>query len=369
VTGRQTPTSAEPVSQALFPGLIDHVNEVRTVRIHAPQAILNVEAAGKGQWTLKERDGYPVEADKVRALVLAVANLQLVEAKTDKADRLKRLELEQPDGKDGGKSRLVELLDKDGKQLAAVVVGKARYGLYGGGRSGVYVRRGGEDQSWLAAGQIEVPAEPTEVLVREIVDIPATEVARVTLDPAGDAPPVVLQRPNASTPTFTTDAKLPEGRSLDPDRVESLAGALAGLTLLDVRQAATPPPAGGEISRTRFETFDGLRLDVTVTTTGAGDAAERWLQISAAAAPAAVAAPAPAGTPADPAAAAAPAAAAGSSLATPPPAPAVKKPAGELAKELNERLGRWSFKVSPEASGHLGERLDALLADKPAGAS
>src|SRR4051812_14193257 len=89
VTGRQTPTSAEPVSQALFPGLIDHVNEVRTVRIRSSQAILNVEAAGKGQWTLKERDGYPVEADKVRALVLAVANLQLVEAKTDKADRLK----------------------------------------------------------------------------------------------------------------------------------------------------------------------------------------------------------------------------------------------------------------------------------------
>ena len=70
-----------------------------------------------------------------------------------------------------------------------------------------------------------------------MIDVPLDQVAAVTLRPAGGAP-VRLQRPDAKTPAFTTDAPLPEGRALDPGKVDQLAGSLTSLTMEDVKPAS-----------------------------------------------------------------------------------------------------------------------------------
>jgi hypothetical protein len=337
VVGRDVPLTAQPVSEALYPGLLDRANEVRTVRITTPEARLTLESGEQG-WTLAEKGGYPVEAREVRDLVLGLANLQLVEAKTAQPERLKRLELEEPGGKEA-KSHLVELLGEAGEPLAAAVIGKTKPGLYGGGRAGVYVRRAGENQAWLAAGSLEVPDDAMGLLASDVIDIPSDKVARITLG-AGTDQPVVLQRPNAETEAFTVEATPPEGREVDQGKVELLAGSLASLGMQDVKKAAeVPVPA--EARRSRFETFDGLAVDVTVLRQGEGDAAENWLRLAVA--------------PVEPAAA--------------PPQPpaegeAAAKPAPERAAELNARVQGWTFKIAPYMADRLGGSLDTLLAEQ-----
>ncbi|HEX8373899.1 MAG TPA: hypothetical protein VF606_01830, partial [Geminicoccaceae bacterium] len=146
VAGRDLPVTAAAQPEPMFEGLLDRLNEVETVRVTAGPEKLTLKRAGEGGWVVEERGGYPVEAAKVRELALGVANLRLVEPKTATPDRLPRLELEDP-AKAEAKSRQVELLGKGGEVLASAVVGKAKYGLYGAGRSGMYVRRGGEEQA------------------------------------------------------------------------------------------------------------------------------------------------------------------------------------------------------------------------------
>jgi hypothetical protein len=350
VVGRDVPLTSRPAAAALAPGLLDRANEVRAVKITGPGTATLTLAAGDQGWTVAEKGGYPAKPTKAREVVLQLGNLQLVEAKTAQPDRLKRLELEDP-GKEGAKSRLVELVGADGKPVAAAVVGKTRYGLYGGGRSGVYVRRPGEPQSWLAAGTLELPSDALDLVDVQVVDVPLADVAKVTLG-VGSGQEVSLSKPDAAAAEFTlAGAVVPEGKELDKSKVEEVAGMLGTLSMQDVKPAkdlAVPPDA----RRSRVETFDGLVVDTTLVKTGEGEAAEHWVLLDAGAkegaappAPAAAAAPMPPGEGTE----AAPA----------------KPSATERAAELDRRFAGWAFKVAPYQGEHLGATLDYLLADKP----
>jgi hypothetical protein len=336
VTSRDMPLTARPGGEALLPGLLDRANEVRTVKITGPGATkLTVEAAEAG-WRVVEKGGYPARPAEIRELVLQLAGLQVVEPKTAQAERLKRLELEDP-GAEAAKSRLVELLDSEGKPIAAAVVGKTSYGLYGGGRSGVYVRRAGEPQSWLAAGSLELPTDALDLVDMQIIDLPVAEVARVTLGVGGEE--LALHRSDPATQTFTVDATPPEGRAIDPAKVEEVAGMLAALSMQDVKPAKDLAPSP-EVRRSRVETFDGLVVDVTVTKSGEGDGAETWVQLQASAKP--PAAPPPAAT---------------DGAATAPPT------AEKRAADLNAKAQGWAYKVPTYLGDRLGASINDLLQD------
>lgn len=278
VQDRDEPIRSAASGGVLFPDLLDRLNDVRELRIAAPEGSFTV--VNKDQvWSLAEKAGYPVDPDRVRQLGLALANLRLVEPKTADPGKLARLELEDPAG-EGAKSRLIELEGPDGSAIASAVVGKPSPSLYGSGRGGVYVRRSGDNQAWLAAGELELPASAMELIGEDVVDLPTEQVARVVLDPAGTSP-VTLARPDANG-DFTVDVQLPEGRKLDPTKAEFLAGALSNLTMSDVTPASGLP-AEGERRELRFETFDGLPITVQVATIGEGDAAVHWVTLGTAA--------------------------------------------------------------------------------------
>ena len=136
-----------------------------------------------------------------------------------------------------------------------------------------------------------------------------------------------LARPDAKATEFTTDATLPEGRKLDPVKVEELTGSLGGLRMEDVRPVAEVAlPA--DTRHSRFETFDGLAVDVTVATLGEGDAAERWATFAVSAEPTA-----------------------GNDAA-------VKR-----AEALSGELQGWAFRLQPFLADQLAGSLDKLLAE------
>jgi hypothetical protein len=312
---------------ALFPGLLDRLNDVREVRVTNPDGKLTVTATDSG-WSLAEKAGYPVDPAQVRNLALALANLQLVEPKTADPQRLRRLQLDEPGG-EGTVSRRVELVDSSGAPLAAAIVGKPSPSLYGGGRGGVYVRRVGDNQAWLAAGELERPNDAMALVGREVIDLPVDEVARVVMrQPEGGAA-ATLSRGDRGT-DFASDVALPEGRKLDPAKVESLAGALGGLTMTDVRPAAEIAP--GNSPQIGYATFAGGTVDVTVTTIGDGETAEHWVTLQATD---------PIGD-------------------TPASGQSNRVPGGR-------KLDGWAFKVPPYVAERLTLGLDQLLAEQPSG--
>ena len=332
VQQRDLPVRSVAVGGPMFPGLIDRLNEVREVRIVAPAGTFTVVAKEPDQgWGLAEKAGYPVDPTQLRGLVLAVANLELVEPKTADPARLARLELEEP-GSAEAKSRLLELKGADGAPLASVVVGKSSPSLYGSSVGGIYVRRGGENQAWLAAGDLNVPGDAMLLIGHDVVDLPAEQIARVVLLPQG-APPITLARADA-TAEFTVDTALPEGRKLDPVKVEFLTSVLSGLTASDV-EPASGLPANATRHELRFETFDGMPLDLALVTVGEGDAAKHWLTVGTAATVPAAAAPAQPET-------------------------------AQSGPSLAERIGKlegWAYQVPDYLAERFTSGLDGLLAE------
>src|SRR5260370_16789643 len=113
-----------------------------------------------------------------------MADLTLVESKTQKGDLYPRLDVEEP-GK--GKSTLVSVKDKSGAPLAELIVGKRRYDRLGAGNDGVYLRKPDDPQAWLARGSLDPSGEVSNWLDRRILDISEKRIAKVTLTQADGA--------------------------------------------------------------------------------------------------------------------------------------------------------------------------------------
>src|SRR5882672_5139173 len=133
----------------VFGDLLAHANDVESVT--GKFAI----ARKGGGWALAEKDDYPVAADKLRQLVAGLADLRLLEAKTDQPDRYARLDVEDIAAKDA-KSKQVMLAGAGGKPLATLIVGKQNFTSDLNGLHGVYVRKPGTAQAWLAQGAVEL---------------------------------------------------------------------------------------------------------------------------------------------------------------------------------------------------------------------
>jgi hypothetical protein len=180
--------------QALASDLRTRINTASAIEIVQGDKKLTLERSGD-QWKLKDRAGYPVLAEKARALVLALSSADTVEPKTASKDRYALLDLQDPATKDA-KSRGVKVLDDKGKPLADVVVGKSKAEAFGSGRPGFYVRTAASAQTWLATGDPKASVEIRDWVQTGIFSTVTDKITRLTIDmedmrkidttPAGD---------------------------------------------------------------------------------------------------------------------------------------------------------------------------------------
>jgi hypothetical protein len=273
----------------LFPKLVSEASQIATIEVRQGDNTVVLERMG-GSWGLKSRGNYPADPVKVRTLLVRLAEADLIENKTRRADRYSVLELEDPADK-GAKSRLIRLIGANGNAIGEVVVGKRRLDVLGTGKGGTYVRKPGDPQTWLANAEIEVPSAPKDWLNTSIFTTDAGRISRVTIEMPGEEP-LRIERESAPAKDAKDpkDAQPPASGKLqfagfppkdkklkDAAAADGIARALASIDMEDVRKAETSPAAGA-VSTVRVEVADGpvttlrLRKD--------GDA--HWLALSAA---------------------------------------------------------------------------------------
>lgn len=277
------------------PGLSDRLVELARVRLSRGKMTINFVAAGD-RWAVVEKGNYPAAEERLRKLLVALAELELVEPKTDRAELLARLDLDDPAN---GKSTLIALQDRAGAQPMELIVGRRRPSNLGGGFSGTYVRKAGTDQAWLARGSPDLSGDVLGWVDRRIVDLPAARVGSMVLT-AADGTAVILTRatPDAAFALEGSPA------SPDPKTVAALAGVLAELDLDDVKPAAEMPVRPDGAATAAFTTFDGLIVGMRLAPLGP----IAWLAFDVA----------------------------GSGKAE------------AEAKTLDERMSRWSYRISAE---------------------
>jgi Domain of unknown function (DUF4340) len=258
----------------MFPALAANAGTVAAIELRQGPKVFTIERAdGGGAWRLKERGGYPIPADKVRTLMLGLAEADLVEAKTRVADRYGLIDLEEPTAA-GAKSRSVRLLDAKGGVLAEAVVGKKRSDAFGFGKSGTYVRKPGDVQTWLANTDLDVSADLKDWVKTDVFQTDSSKVSRVTVEMPGEQP-LKIER-NADKKL--TVAGIPQGQKLkDEGTADSIARAAAFIDFDDVRKQ-TSSAAAKDVSTVKLETDNGLT--VTLRLRKDGDA--QWLAVAAA---------------------------------------------------------------------------------------
>ena len=98
------------------------INEVARVTLKGTGSELNLAKKGD-DWVVQERADYPAAYEQVSDLIRKLWELKTVQEQKVGPSQFARFELVEP-GKEGASGTVAELKDKDGKTLAALMLGK-----------------------------------------------------------------------------------------------------------------------------------------------------------------------------------------------------------------------------------------------------
>ena len=256
--------------RAFFPGLTEQLAGLSEIEVVAKTGTLHIRQVD-GRWVVVERDNYPADVAQVRAAGTGLADLQIIEAKTSRADWLNYLGLGAPPA---GDATQMKLSGAGGMVLAEALIGQTQGAPDALGRTSMYVRRPSENQSWLARGYLVPKAGVADWLDKTAVVIARDRVKGAVVDPA-EGPTYTLSRDAKEMPDFRM-VDLPRGRELSFEGApDGVAGAIVGFVYEDVAKADQIDFTGAPQSV--FNTFDGLNITVRVASRGM----ERWATVSA----------------------------------------------------------------------------------------
>jgi hypothetical protein len=260
---RTTPDEQTAVAGGtlMFPGLAPKLPNVVRIEITNKGKQTVIEKRADGGWGVASMHDYPVQEAKLRGMLTGLTELRLAEPRTRDKAEFSRLGVDDPNDA-ASSADLLRLVDAAGKPILAVITGHRRVRSQADVPEEIYVRRPDEDQSWLAEGSLQVDADATLWLDRNIMNIAHDRIASVSVDKpeaaaAGD-PALVFGR-NDGKFALTQPAEHPK---LEDYKVDDVARSLELLTFQDVKADADAP--GTAAGHSVFTTNDGLAVAVTV---------------------------------------------------------------------------------------------------------
>ena len=273
--GTQNRWSQVKVSGAsLAPNLAAQAPRIARIEIKQGEKSLTL-ARDTDAWTLADRGGYPVKADAVRALLVKLAQAELVESKTSNKERYGQLELEDPAAKDA-KSRLVRVLDDKGAAIVETIVGKKRFDAFGASKGGTYVRKPGDAQTWLSNADLDVSLAVRDWVQPGVLDLAAAKIAKVTIEIPGEEP-LVIARDEKDAGKHTLSS-IPDGKKLKEGAgIDGIVRGVGSIELEDVRKPAAPGTPGGEAGTAKIEADGGLVVTLRLRKEGE----DHWLALEA----------------------------------------------------------------------------------------
>ncbi len=352
VVNRQKEGALSPTREAglkLFPELAKNVNSVVALDVTSKDGVIKLAKDGE-RWGMSDKGGYPVDFDKVKQIVVAVSEFEIVSVLSKNPANYKKLGV-QAVGEEGSESKQLTLKDKSGAVLADVIIGQTKATQGFGGKQQLFVRPASSDQPYQVTGQVNLFGDAASWMKRDICKIEANRVREVVIAHP-DGARLAIKKETAEDKDFTV-LDLPAGEELMwSGAANGIGGALQYLSLEDVKPA-------GEVSLddatvAEFTTFDGLRISARSTEADG----KTWIALAASFDEALrVEPPEP------------PAAEPTAEGETPPPAPPAStlKPVEDVRKEveeLNEQFSRWVYGIPGYSGANFRKRMADLLKKK-----
>ena len=273
VVDRDSDTT-ERAGEVVFPTLFEQLNSVVRVRVTASEGTFNLVRSGD-TWGVEEKDGYPVDPDRVHKLLVGVAGMKRVEPKTSDPERYAKLWLEDPTGKDA-KSVRFALENDAGTELANWVLGNRRPSKSDATRTELYIRVADDPLTWLAEGSVPGGQGIIDWIDRGVARIDRERLRGVEVVRA-DGSVVAVNKTRPADLDFAL-RDIPPDREADSQyRINDIGRFLEDLRFEDVAKSSTLDFAGSVDKRMQATTFDGLHIRLeTVMRDG-----EAWAQLHA----------------------------------------------------------------------------------------
>ena len=264
--------------KALFPGISAKINDMASFTIRSVTGSITVKRSPQG-WYLEEWDGYPADVSKIRAMVAEMIRAVLLEPKTADVRRHALLELADPAAEvpAEGRGRELTLQDENGNVVTSIILGRRRFDLGGAaGGEGVYVRRPGEAQTWLARTGLFPSTDLRRWIEQPVLRLDSARLAHVTLRHP-QRKTIRVTQPNKGTPT--TVHPMPANTKVDENATHRVLALLSHITFENVcKSHAMSDAMRGAPTRVDLTTHDGLKINLTAYNSRDG---ATWLALTA----------------------------------------------------------------------------------------
>lgn len=348
VVNRQKEGALSPTREAgrkLFPELAKNINAVTALEVKSKEGVVKLAKDGE-RWGMSDKGGYPVDFDKVKQIVVAVAEFEIVGELSKNPANYKKLGVQASD-EEGSESKQLTLKDKSGAVLADVIVGQNKVSQGFGGKQSLFVRPVSSDQPYHVTGQVNLFGDASSWMKREVCKIESTRVREVVIAHP-DGARLAIKKQAAEDKDFAVQ-DLPAGEELMwAGAANGIGGALQYLSLEDVKSASEMTLENPTLAE--FTTFDGMRLAVRTSESDG----KTWMSIAASFDE--TLRVEPPGPPAPPAE--------GEPQAEPPPPAPTLKSVEDVRKEveeLNAQVGRWVYAVPGYTGANFRKRMADLL--------
>ncbi len=239
----------------LFPELIDQVNEISTIRINKDSSTFQINFID-GEWILPKLAYYPISEDKIKQLIIGIAELEILEARTDNPDLLHALGLDVNKGQESGTE--IILLDNNNSEIASLIVGID--GKAATAKQTRYVRKPESNQSWLAWNNFDVLDVPVKWIDDSIISVPRWRVQNVKINHVSGSE-INIFREKYDDQMFRID-NIPESyEPLNPYIANQIGSTLDRINALSIKKRIDLPNIEN-LSSAIFDTFDGMRVIV-----------------------------------------------------------------------------------------------------------
>lgn len=258
--------------EAMLPGLAARARDLAAIEIARENQTIRI-ANKDGKWLFETGDGYPVDEAKARELVLAATEARLVERKTAIKDRHDLLGLGDHTAP-GSNARLLRMLDAKGGVLGEIVLGRPAFDTMDASRAGTYVRRPGNDQTWLADRPLQVSLSIRDWVKTRLIDRDVKSITSIRIERDGEASIDIKRSADGSQHELVT---MPAGKKLKyVSAVDDIAEAISLVEFRNVRKAskADSLPLKG---RATFETGNGFKPVIEFR----GDDSKVWIRLTA----------------------------------------------------------------------------------------
>lgn len=179
--------------QKLFPSLESRADATGSISLQQGETKLTFNKSADGKvWSLAERDGYPIDPQKIRQLVVSLGQAELIDRKTKNKDLYAKLDLGDPAVKVSD-AKLVRLADSNNQTIAEVVIGKERREAFGSGQAGTYVRMPGDPQTWLAKVELNASMDVVDWVKPAFFKVDDQKIASLVVK-EGDKPAYKIHR-------------------------------------------------------------------------------------------------------------------------------------------------------------------------------